>query len=63
MPPESSAGRWFSKPSSPTRRSFERTIVSIAWGSRFVHFASGSATFLGEGVIDPKSAPDWKRTP
>ena len=62
MPPEISAGRWFSKPSSPTRRSFDRTIVSIALRSRLVHFASGKATFSAS-VIEPKSAPDWKSTP
>ena len=62
MPPEISAGRWFSKPSRPTRRSLARTMASIASASRSVHFSSGSATF-SPTVIEPKSAPDWNSTP
>src|SRR5262245_2642105 len=62
MPPEISAGRWFSKPSSPTSRSFARTTTSIAFASRSLHLRSGSETFSAS-VIDPNSAPDWNSTP
>src|SRR5882672_5385305 len=62
MPPDSSAGMWFSKPPSPTRRSLLRTTASIAWRGRSVQVASGSATFSPR-VIEPNSAPDWNSTP
>lgn len=56
MPPLSSDGMWFSKPSSPTSFSFMRAIKVIAASGRSVNSSSGNLTFSIKDS-DPKSAP------